>query len=197
MKIFSNMMLMLDDLLWSPIPMLSNIPVLGRLSPLAILLVGTGIWFTLNLNFIQIRGFKKGWNVVFGGMLNKSEKAGKHGMSSFQALSNAIAAQVGTGNIVGASTAIAAGGPGAMFWMWLAAFFGMATIYAEAVLAQRFKKIGDDGHITGGPVYYIQAAFKGGFGKFLSILFAILIILSLGFMGCAVQSNGIQRLGIQ
>ena len=67
----------------------------------------------------------------------------------------------------------------------------MATIYAEAVLAQRFKKIGDDGHIIGGPVYYIQAAFKGGFGKFLSILFAILIILSLGFMGCAVQSNGI------
>jgi AGCS family alanine or glycine:cation symporter len=112
-------------------------------------------------------------------------------MTSFQALATAIAAQVGTGNIVGASTAIAAGGPGAIFWMWLAAFFGMATIYAEAVLAQKYKKVGDDGQVTGGPVYYIHAAFKGGFGKFMAVLFAILIILSLGFLGCAVQSNGI------
>lgn len=191
MQALSNFMQWLDDLLWGPIPALNGVPVLGWLSPLAILLVGTGLWFTFNLGFIQLRGFKKGWNAVFGGMLKKTGKADKEGMTSFQALATAIAAQVGTGNIVGASTAIAAGGPGAIFWMWIAAFFGMATIYVEAVLAQKYKKVGDDGQVTGGPVYYIHAAFKGGFGKVLAVLFAILIILSLGFLGCAVQSNGI------
>ena len=191
MQQLSTFMANLNDLLWGPIAAFKDVPVLGWLSPLAILLVGTGLWFTFNLGFIQIKGFKKGWNAVFGGMFKKSEKAGAHGMSSFQALATAIAAQVGTGNIVGASTAIAAGGPGAIFWMWLAAFFGMATIYAEAVLAQKYKKVGADGQVTGGPVYYITAAFKGGFGKLLAALFAIFIILSLGFLGCAVQSNGI------
>jgi len=191
MEMLSSFMQQLDDLLWGPIPALANVPVLGWLSPLAILLVGTGLWFSFNLGFIQLRGFKKGWNAVFGGMLNKTGKADKHGMTSFQALATAIAAQVGTGNIVGASTAIAAGGPGAIFWMWIAAFFGMATIYVEAVLAQKYKKVGDDGQVTGGPVYYIHAAFEGIFGKVLAVLFAILIILSLGFLGCAVQSNGI------
>lgn len=191
MQGLSNFMQWLDDLLWGPIPALVNVPVLGWLSPLAILLVGTGLWFTFSLGFIQIRGFKKGWNAVFGGMFKKSERAGAHGMSSFQALATAIAAQVGTGNIVGASTAIAAGGPGAIFWMWLAAFFGMATIYVEAVLAQKYKRVGDDGHVTGGPVYYIHAAFEGTLGKVLAVSFAVLIILSLGFLGCAVQSNGI------
>ena len=191
MEALSQFMADLNDLLWGPIKLFDGIPVLGWLSPLAILLVGTGLWFTFNLGFIQIRGFKKGWNAVFGGMFKKSERADKGGMSSFQALATAIAAQVGTGNIVGASTAIAAGGPGAIFWMWLAAFFGMATIYVEAVLAQKYKKVGDDGQVTGGPVYYIHAAFKGTFGKVLAVLFAIFIILSLGFLGCAVQSNGI------
>lgn len=180
-----------DDLLWSPIPALANIPLLGWLSPLAVLLVGTGIWYSVKTGFIQVRGFGKGMRLVFGGIFKKSDKAGKEGMSSFQALCTAIAAQVGTGNIVGASTAIAAGGPGAIFWMWIAAFFGMATIFVEATLAQKYKKVGADGQVTGGPVYYILGAFKGGFGKFLAGLFAILIILSLGFMGCAVQSNGI------
>lgn len=191
MEALSKFMADLNDLLWGPIKVFDGIPVLGWLSPLAILLVGTGLWFTFNLGFIQIRGFKKGWNAVFGGMFKKSEKAGAHGMSSFQALATAIAAQVGTGNIVGASTAIAAGGPGAIFWMWVAAFFGMATIFVEASLAQKYKIVGDDGHVTGGPVYYIHAAFKGTFGKVLAVLFAIFIILSLGFLGCAVQSNGI------
>lgn len=191
MQMLTDFMAQLNDVLWGPIPAFSNIPVLGWLSPLAILLVGTGLWYSLSLGFIQIRGFKKGWNAVFGGMLKKSEKAGKHGMSSFQALATAIAAQVGTGNIVGASTAIATGGPGAIFWMWIAAFFGMGTIFAEATLAQKYKKVGDDGHVTGGPVYYITAAYKGVFGKVLAVLFAIFIILSLGFLGCAVQSNGI------
>ena len=191
MEALSKFMAELNDVLWGPIKAFDGIPVLGWLSPLAILLVGTGIWFTFNLGFVQLRGFKKGWNAVFGGMFKKSEKADKGGMSSFQALATAIAAQVGTGNIVGASTAIAAGGPGAIFWMWIAAFFGMATIFVEASLAQKYKKVGDDGQVTGGPVYYIHAAFKGVFGRVLAVLFAIFIILSLGFLGCAVQSNGI------
>ena len=112
-------------------------------------------------------------------------------MSSFQALATAIAAQVGTGNIAGAATAIAVGGPGAIFWMWISAFLGMSTIFAEAVMAQKFKQVSDDGTVTGGPVYYIRGAFKGTFGKVLAAIFAVLIIFALGFMGNAVQSNSI------
>ena len=158
---------------------------------LLFLLVGTGIWYTIQLKFIQIRGFGEGFRRTFGGLFKKSEKAGADGMSQFQSLATAIAAQVGTGNLAGAATAIAVGGPGAIFWMWVSAFFGMATIYAEAVMAQKYKQVGEDKTVTGGPVYYIEGAFKGKFGKILASLFAIFIILALGFMGNAVQSNSI------
>ena len=134
---------------------------------------------------------EKGFRRTFGGLFKKGEKAGADGMSSFQALATAIAAQVGTGNLAGAATAIAIGGPGAIFWMWVSAFFGMATIYAEAVMAQKYKQVGKDGNVTGGPVYYIKGAFKGTFGKILAGIFAVLIIFALGFMGNAVQSNSI------
>ena len=160
-------------------------------SVLIIALVGIGLLFTFKLGFIQIRGFKDGWNRTFGGLFSKKGDAGKDGMSSFQALATAIAAQVGTGNIAGAATAIAVGGPGAIFWMWISAFLGMSTIFAEAVMAQKFKQVSDDGTVTGGPVYYIRGAFKGAFGKVLAAIFAVLIIFALGFMGNAVQSNSI------
>lgn len=160
-------------------------------SVLIIALVGIGLLFTFKLGFIQIRGFKDGWNRTFGGLFGKKGDAGKDGMSSFQALATAIAAQVGTGNIAGAATAIAVGGPGAIFWMWISAFLGMSTIFAEAVMAQKFKHVSDDGTVTGGPVYYIRGAFKGTFGKVLAAIFAVLIIFALGFMGNAVQSNSI------
>lgn len=160
-------------------------------SVLIIALVGIGLLFTFKLGFIQIRGFKDGWNRTFGGLFGKKGDAGKDGMSSFQALATAIAAQVGTGNIAGAATAIAVGGPGAIFWMWISAFLGMSTIFAEAVMAQKFKQVSDDGTVTGGPVYYIRGAFKGAFGKVLAAIFAVLIIFALGFMGNAVQSNSI------
>ena len=160
-------------------------------SVLIIALVGIGLLFTFKLGFIQIRGFKDGWNRTFGGLFSKKGDAGKDGMSSFQALATAIAAQVGTGNIAGAATAIAVGGPGAIFWMWISAFLGMSTIFAEAVMAQKFKHVSDDGTVTGGPVYYIRGAFKGTFGKVLAAIFAVLIIFALGFMGNAVQSNSI------
>lgn len=108
-------------------------------------------------------------------------------MSSFQALATAIAAQVGTGNLAGAATAIASGGPGSIFWMWVSAFFGMSTLFSEAVLAQIYKdKV--DGEVTGGPAYYI----KNGLGSnVLAVVFSISIILALGFMGNMVQSNSI------
>ena len=157
---------------------------------LIFLLVGTGLFFTIKTKFVQVRCFGEGMRKVFG---NIKLRGGKNdsGLSPFQALATAVAAQVGTGNIVGASGAILTGGPGAIFWMWVIAFFGMATIYAEATLAQETKVVKEDGSVLGGPVYYIKTAFKGGFGKFLAVFFAIAIILALGFMGSMVQSNSI------
>ena len=157
---------------------------------LVFLLIGVGLWYSIKTRFVQVRCFKEGWNSVFGNLSLRGVKQAS-GMSSFQALATAIAAQVGTGNIVGASGAILTGGPGAIFWMWLIAFLGMATIYAEATLAQETRIVEKDGNIKGGPVYYITTAFKGGFGKFLAGFFAIAIILALGFFGCMVQSNSI------
>ena len=101
---------------------------------LIFLLCGTGIYFTFRLKFVQLRKFGDACRHAFGGITLFGEKAGKEGMSSFQSLATAIAAQVGTGNLAGAATAIASGGPGAIFWMWISAFFGMSTIFAEAVL---------------------------------------------------------------
>ena len=157
---------------------------------LIIMLLGCGIYFTIRTRFVQIRCFGEGLRHVFG---NFSLHGGKQesGMSSFQALTTAIAAQVGTGNIVGACGAILIGGPGAIFWMWVIAFFGMATVYAEAVLAQKTRIVEEDDNVLGGPVYYIRKAFPGVFGKFLATFFSVAAILALGFMGAMVQSNSI------
>lgn len=154
------------------------------------MLIGVGLFYSIKTRFVQVRYFKEGMIRVFGS-LSLNGKKHDSGMSSFQALATAIAAQVGTGNIVGASGAILTGGPGAIFWMWIIAFFGMATIYAEATLAQETRIVQKDGNIKGGPVYYITTAFKGSFGKFLAGFFAIAITLALGFFGCMVQSNSI------
>ena len=159
---------------------------------LIILLVGTGLFFSIRTRFVQVRCFKEGMKKAFGSISLNGGKQ-KSGLSSFQALTTAIAAQVGTGNIVGACGAILIGGPGAILWMWIIAFFGMATIYSEAVLAQKTRVVHEDGSISGGPVYYIRTAFKGGFGKFLAGFFAVAIILALGFMGTMVQSNSISE----
>ena len=157
---------------------------------LIFLLVGVGLYFSIRTRFVQVRCFGEGMRNVFGNIKLKGEKQ-KGGMSSFQALATAIAAQVGTGNIVGASGAIFVGGPGAIFWMWVIAFFGMATIYAEAILAQKTRAVSEDGSISGGPVYYIKEAFKGKLAKFLAVFFAVAATLALGFMGAMVQSNSI------
>ena len=157
---------------------------------LVFLLIAVGLWYSIRTRFVQVRCFGEGMRRVFGNIRLRGRKQ-ESGMSSFQALATAIAAQVGTGNIVGASGAILTGGPGAIFWMWIIAFFGMATIYAEATLAIQTRQKDAQGNIKGGPVYYITTAFKGGFGKFLAGFFAVAIILALGFMGCMVQSNSI------
>ena len=148
-----------------------------------------GLWYTIKTKCVQ-RYLWKGLKQLFGGFSLQGGSQGG-GMSSFQAVATAIAAQVGTGNIVGSAGAILVGGPGAIFWMWIIAFLGMATIYAEATLAQKTRVTDAEGNIQGGPVYYIQTAFNGKFGKFLAGFFSIAIILALGFFGCMVQSNSI------
>ena len=177
--ILTNVVAVVNDILWN------------KYLVLLFLLLGSGVFFTIRTNFVQIRKFAEGMRLVFGNITLKGKEAGKEGMSSFQALATAIAAQVGTGNIAGCASALVAGGPGAVFWMWLSAFFGMATIYGEAVLAQKFKTVGEDGAVSGGPIYYIKAAFKGKVGSFMAAFFAVAIILALGFMGNMVQSNSI------
>ena len=157
---------------------------------LVFLLIAVGLCYSVKTRFVQVRCFGEGMRKVFGNLTLLGDRHAS-GMSSFQALATAIAAQVGTGNIVGASGAILTGGPGAIFWMWIIAFFGMATIYAEAVLAQETRVKDKDGNIQGGPVYYITTAFRGAFGKFLAGFFSVAIILALGFFGCMVQSNSI------
>lgn len=160
-------------------------------SILIILLVGTGIFFTIRLKFVQIRKFKRGLKQLTGDFNLNGKAADHNGMSSFQALATAIAAQVGTGNLAGAATAIVSGGPGAIFWMWVSAFFGMATIYAEAILSQIFKRK-VEGAVTGGPAYYIEELFNKSFiSKILAVFFALSCVLALGFMGNAVQANSI------
>ena len=155
---------------------------------LIFLLCGTGIYYTLRLGFIQFRHFGSGFKALFGGISLSGAKADKQGMSSFQAVATAIAGQVGTGNLAGPATAIIAGGPGAIFWMWVSSFLGMATIYAEAMLAQKFRSKDKNGQVVGGPAYYIE---KGLNCKWLACIFSVLVIIALGFIGNMVQSNSI------
>ena len=177
--ILTNIVAVVNDVLWN------------KYLVLLFLLLGSGVFFSIRTGFVQVRKFGEGMRLVFGNISLKGKDAGKDGMSSFQALATAIAAQVGTGNIAGCASALVSGGPGAVFWMWVSAFFGMATIYGEAVLAQKYKTVVEDGAVSGGPIYYIKAAFKGKLGTFMAGFFAVAIILALGFMGNMVQSNSI------
>ena len=156
------------------------------------LLCGTGLFFTLRLGFVQVTKFGAAFRKLLGNFSLFGEAAGKSGMSSFQALATAIAAQVGTGNLAGAMTALVSGGPGAIFWMWVAAFFGMATNFAEACLAQLYREEDESGQVVGGPAYYISRGLGNNFfAKLLAGFFAVAIILALGFMGNMVQANSI------
>ena len=135
--------------------------------PLLVLLVGTGIWLTIRLNLIQVLRLPLALKLIF-----KAKNEGHGDVDSFKALCTALAATVGTGNIVGVATAIKAGGPGALFWMWMAAFFGMATKYAEGVLAVKYRTIDANGNIGGGPMYYIEKGLGKSYRP-LAIFFAV------------------------
>ena len=162
-------------------------------------LVGIGLFFTIYLGAPQVTRFFKAFSTVFGGLFNKNKSKGADVqdtqlLSQFQALAVAVSAQIGTGNVAGVATAIMAGGPGAIFWMWLSAFFGMATIFAEAVLAQKYRVL-SDGKYIGGPAFYITHGLGPRIGisaaKVLAGFFSVAIIIALGFIGNATQSNSI------
>ena len=169
---FLDVLNSIDSFVWGP--------------PLLVLLVGTGILLTCRLRLLQLSKLARAFKLIF-----TARNDGEGDIDSFKALCTALAATVGTGNIVGVATAIKAGGPGALFWMWVAAFFGMATKYAEGVLAVKYREVDDQGNISGGPMYYI----KNGLGekwKPLGALFAIFGVLVAYFgIGTFAQVNSI------
>ena len=158
---------------------------------IAYMLLGVGVLYTIRLGFPQISKLGRAFKEAFGGVFKKKDPNDNTGVSPFQALATAIAAQVGTGNIGGVAGAIMVGGPGAVFWMWVSGILGMSTIFAEAVLAQTYReKKGDT--VYGGPAYYISNGLKNKkFGKILATMFSIFIIIALGLVGNMVQSNSI------
>ncbi len=154
--------------------------------PLIILILFTGILLTVRLRGLQVRHLGKAFHYVF-----HNEDDGEGEVTSFGALCTALSATIGTGNIVGCATAIVAGGPGALFWMWLAAFFGMATKYAEGMLAVKYRVIAEDGHALGGPFYYIEKGMGKNF-KWLAKLFCVFgTMVGLFGIGTFTQVNGI------
>ena len=152
------------------------------------LLCGTGIFYTIKLRFVQVRKFGLAARFLLGGASLFGKRADKSGMSSFQALATAVAAQVGTGNVAGTATALVAGGPGSLFWLWVAAFFGMATIFAEAVLAQTYRTKDEQGRVLGGPAYYIGNVIGS---SFFASVFAVLLAVTYGLIFNSVQANTI------
>lgn len=154
--------------------------------PLLILLVGTGIWLTIRLNLIQVFWLPEALKLIFS-----AKNDGSGDVNSFKALCTALAATVGTGNIVGVATAVKAGGPGALFWMWVAAFFGMATKYAECCLAVKYRTVDANGNISGGPMYYIENGLGKAY-KPLAVAFAAFGVLCAYFgIGTFAQVNSI------
>ena len=154
--------------------------------PLIVLILGVGIYLTVRLVFLPLIRLPRAFRYMFA-----KESGGKGEVSSFGALCTALSATIGTGNIVGVATAIVAGGPGAMFWMWLAAFFGMATKFAEGVLAVKYRKVYADGHALGGPFYYIERGLGPKF-KWLAVLFAVFgMCVGLFGIGTFTQVNSI------
>lgn len=172
MNPFYHFLETVDNLVWGP--------------PLLILLVGTGLYLTLRLGFIQLRHLPLALRYLFSG---NAKGRGQGDVSSFAALCTALSATIGTGNIVGVATAIKLGGPGALFWMWLAALFGMATKYAECLLAVKYREVDANGQMIGGPMYYLE---KGVGSKWLAKLFAIFALGVACFgIGTFPQTNAI------
>jgi AGCS family alanine or glycine:cation symporter len=157
--------------------------VWGR--PTVILLVGTGLFITLLVGFVQIRRFRYAWKLI-SGRFDNPEDQGE--ITHFQALSAALSATIGTGNIAGVGTAVALGGPGAVFWMWMTALFGMALKYAECLLSLHFRTIHEDGSVSAGPMYYLE---KGLGQKWLGMLFAFFAMIASFGIGNMAQANSV------
>lgn len=170
---FNQILKQIDDLVWG--------------IPLIVLILAVGVFLTIRLKGLQIRKLPRAWKELFS-----NEKSGTDGeVSSFAALCTALSATIGTGNIVGVATAIVAGGPGALFWMWIAALVGMATKYAECLLAVKFRVVAEDGHVVGGPFYYIEKGM-GPKWKWLAKIFAFFgVCVGLMGIGTFTQINGI------
>lgn len=172
---FAEIIKIVDDKMWVP---------------LAIFILAAGVYLSVRLLFVQIRKLPKAFRYLFS-----REKKGDGQISAFSALCTALAATIGTGNIVGVATAISLGGPGALFWMIVAAFFGMATKYAECMLAVKYRTVDKDGHVLGGPFYYIQNGLKEVYGKnfkWLAVIFAVFgICVGLFGIGTFSQINSI------
>ncbi len=155
--------------------------------PLILLLVGTGVWLTIRLRGLQ---FTKLWPALYLALVKRREEGDEPGdISHFQALMTALAATVGTGNIAGVATAIAAGGPGALFWMWVTGLVGMATKYSEAVLAVKYREVDENGNMSGGPMYYLSKGLKNA--RWLGIAFAFFAVIASFGIGNMVQSNSV------
>lgn len=171
-SILMNVIGKISDFVWGP--------------PLLVLLVGTGLYLTFRLSFLQFRTLPYALKLAFSP--RHQDKQSKGDISHYQALTTALAATIGTGNIAGVATAVVLGGPGAVFWMWITALVGMATKYAEGVLAVKYRVEGQNGQMSGGPMYYIE---KGLGWKWLAVLFAIFGAFAAFGIGNLVQSNSV------
>lgn len=156
--------------------------------PFMILLVGTGAYLTLRLGFFQFTHLRFAWRRTFGTLFRRRKVAEKGAISPFQAVSSAMAATIGVGNIAGVATAIALGGPGAVFWMWVVALVGMATKLAEATLGLKYRQVDADGHVSGGVFYYIEHGL-GRRWKWLALVYAVLAGVAAFGIGNMVQAN--------
>ncbi|HEY8468235.1 MAG TPA: sodium:alanine symporter family protein [Longimicrobiales bacterium] len=156
--------------------------------PTILLLVGTGVFLTILLRGLQFRELKHSLWLAF---IKRKEEGAEGDISHFQALMTALAATVGVGNIAGVATAIASGGPGALFWMWVTGLFGMATKYSEAVLGVRYRVVDALGNMAGGPMYYLSRGIGGPFGKTLGFLFALFAAIAAFGIGNMVQANSV------
>ncbi len=165
----------LDSFVWSPLLLIP-------------LLLGTGLWLTIRLGVVQLRKLGPALRL---GLIDRKDDGGEGDITQYQALSTALAATVGVGNIVGVATAIGIGGPGALFWMWVTGLVGMASKYSEAFLGVKFRTVDAAGEQSGGPQYYLKKAIPNGFGKLLAVLFAVFAAIAAFGIGNLTQGNAV------
>lgn len=171
----TSVLVTIDDFVWGPFLLIP-------------LLLGTGLYLTIRLTGLQFRQLGHALRLAFR---DRTDQGAEGDISHYQALTTALAATVGVGNIVGVATAISIGGPGALFWMWVTALLGMASKYSEAFMAVRFRKVDAHGEMSGGPQYYLERAISGGLGKFLALFFAIAAVFASFGIGNLTQANAV------